>query len=196
MTRTSLPLRPIRTDPAASASAKAESFAADAIRIRAGDAEAFERFFRATYAEIVRYLRAHVRDMAVAEELAQDVYLRIWRGRARLDPNRSLRAYLFRSAHNAAVNEGARMRVRAEHVPRPVRPIATDESVRYHELRDAVRAAIGDLPARTRQVFLLSREQGMTYAQIAAALQVSARTVENQMGRALRFLRDRLAAWR
>jgi RNA polymerase sigma-70 factor (ECF subfamily) len=198
MTRTStLPetIRTIGTKPAAHA--RADESSDEAARIRAGDTAAFERFFRATYPGVVRYLRARVKNLAVAEELAQDVYLRIWRGRARLDPDRPLPAYLYRSARNAAANEAARRRVRTLHAPPPLAsPVASDESVQLRELRDAVRAAIDALPARCRQIFLLSREQGLTYAQIAATLHLSIKTVENHMGRALQGLRERLATFR
>jgi RNA polymerase sigma-70 factor, ECF subfamily len=169
-------------------------------RIREGDASAFEILFRAHYAELCAFVRVQVGSPDIAEELVQDVLLRIWHGRAQLDPQLPVRPYLYRAARNHALNYLTRRRVEDRSLHDTVQlPIpsatATDEAVRTHELSDAIEQAMASLPDRCRLIFLMSREHGMSYAAIADALGISIKTVETQMGRALKSLRASLAAF-
>jgi RNA polymerase sigma-70 factor (ECF subfamily) len=169
-------------------------------RIREGDADAFEIVFRAHYAELCSFVRVHVQSAAIAEELVQDVLLRVWHGRAQLDPQQSLRQYLYRAARNHALNYLKRSRVedRSLHdvtaLPIPSLTI-TDEAVRTHELSEAIEHAVAALPERCRLIFTMSRGNGMSYAEIADVLGISIKTVETQMGRALKALRASLATF-
>ncbi len=171
-----------------------------AARIRGGDAQAFEALFRAEYGRLCSFLQSQVREAAVAEELAQDVMLRLWQARERLHPDASLRAYLYRSARNAAINRNRRAvyernwAVREAHAPVPAGPGA-DARVRTSELAAAAAAAIAALPDRCRLIFLMSRSQHLSHAEIAESLDLSRKTVEAQIGRALKLLRDRLAPY-
>jgi RNA polymerase sigma-70 factor, ECF subfamily len=196
-----LPIRPPtqNTDPVAAARGEARALeeAALACRIRAGDEAAFERFFTARYAALVAYLRSVVGSAAIAEELAQDVFLRFWRARDRLEPQRSLTAYLFRAARNAGINHLRRDRrergwLRLQKLLPARHAAAADQGVHVREISTALSAAVAGLPERCRVIYLLSREQGMTYRQIGAALSISVKTVETQMGRAFKVLSERL----
>lgn len=167
--------------------------------LRAGSQEAFDAIFRAHYARLVATAQAVVGERAVAEELAQDVMLELWRRRATLVLESTLAAYLHRSARNRALNH-----VRHERVTRRAEPelsaaagapASPDHGVRQEEIDGAVRAAIAALPARCREVFELSRVQGLRYAEIASVMDISVKTVEAQMAKALRVLRERLAPW-
>ena len=169
-------------------------------RIREGDAAAFEVVFRAHYAELCAFVRAHVGSTAIAEELVQDVLLHVWHGRAQLDPHQSLRQYLYRAARNHTINYLKRRRVedRSLHdtatLPLPS-SAATDDEVRTHELAHAIDQAVASLPERCRVIFVMSRENGLSYSAIAEVLGISVKTVETQMGRALKALRAQLAAF-
>ncbi len=170
-------------------------------RLRAGDHAAFDAIFRAWYAPLVRLAGGLLRDPAAAEEIVQDVMLELWRRRETLDPDGTPQAYLFQSTRNRALNRLRHARV----VERAAPGLADartavgsagpppDAAVAAGELAVAVRATIDALPPRCREVFTMSREQGLTYAEIARALGVSVKAVEAQMGRALRTLRERLA---
>jgi RNA polymerase sigma-70 factor, ECF subfamily len=165
-------------------------------RIRAGDAAAFETFFHQLYPPLVAFLRHRTGSASAAEDLAQDAFVALWQKRADIDPDRSLRAYLFRTARNAATSHGRRRRLE-ERVrrwfrldPAPIR--APDDHTSDGELRAALRTAIAALPPRCREVFLLARDAHMSYAEIANSLGLSPRTVENHMGHALRLLRTSL----
>ena len=165
-------------------------------RLRAGDQAAFDDIFRAHYPALVASAEAMLRDRAAAEEVVQDVLLELWRRRETLAIDTSLRAYLFRATRNRALN-----RIRHERVQRRGEPILAiadapapaDVALAEHEIDDAVRRAIAALPPRCREVFELSRIRGLRYLEIAETLGISVKTVEAQMGKALRILRDRLA---
>lgn len=162
--------------------------------IRAGDVDAFESLFRTLYVPVTGYLQ-RIAGSQVAEELAQDVFVALWAHRTTLDPGRSIRSYLFRAAHNAAVNHVLRQRrerAALRHAggwsacTQPVDLAAVDE------LSGAVRNAMATLSPRCREVYVLSRERHMNYAEIAHHLGISPKTVENHLGRSLRQLRTAL----
>ena len=169
-------------------------------RIREGDAAAFEILFRAHYAELCSFVRVQIGSVEIAEELVQDVLLRVWNGRAHLDPTQSLRPYLYRAARNHVLNYLKRRRVETRSLqdvaalPTPGLA-ATDEAVRTRELSVAIERALASLPERCRLIFTMSRDNGMSYAAIADVLGISQKTVETQMGRALKSLRASLAAF-
>jgi RNA polymerase sigma-70 factor, ECF subfamily len=167
--------------------------------LRAGHEDAFDTIFRTHYPPLVRFAESILGDRPSAEETAQDVMLELWRRRESLDVETSLQAYLFRAARNRALNS-----IRHDNVMRrkesaiaalttPAQP--SDRATLEREIDTAVRHAIETLPPRCREVFRLSREAGLTYAEIAGTLDISVKTVEAQMGKALRVLRDHLAPW-
>ena len=171
-------------------------------RLAGDDGEAraaFDEIFRSWYGRLVRAADAVVREPGVAEELVQEVMLELWRRRARLAEDGSPQAYLFRATRNRALNHVRHLRV----VRRTADAVRGDEArdasapaaIEGAELEAAIRDAVADLPPRCREVFELSRAQGLRYAEIAERLGVSVKAVEAQMGRALRTLRERLAPW-
>ncbi len=177
-------------------------------RVQRGEHAAFEEIFRTWYSPLVRMVDGVVRSQAVAEELVQDVLLELWRRRDRLDPSLrageggggSVAAYLFQSARNRALNHVRHGRVVDRSVPLLVvgdRPRAApaDDAIAIDELAAAIHAAVASLPPRCREVFELSRRDGLRYAEIAERLGVTIKAVEAQMGRALRTMRERLAPW-
>jgi RNA polymerase sigma-70 factor, ECF subfamily len=165
-------------------------------RIRSGDARAFETLFRALAPGLVVLSARYVGSRQVAEELVQELFLDLWTQRAELRVEQALTAYLYAATRNRAINYAKRERrmVRwdAASDERPDRPdpAAPNES----ELLDALELqhAVETLPARCRLIFTLNRQQDMTYGEIATSLGLSIKTVETQMGRALKALRDRL----
>ncbi len=166
-------------------------------RLRGGSQEAFDVIFRSYYGRLVGLAESMLRDRAVAEEVAQDVMVALWRRRDDLQIDTSLAGYLLRSTRNRALNHLRHQRVKREAEPllsaSSPRPTATDDAIREAEIDAAVRAAIGELPPRCREVFELSRVNGLRYAEIAETLEISIKTVEAQMGKALRLLREKLA---
>jgi RNA polymerase sigma-70 factor (ECF subfamily) len=168
-------------------------------RLRAGRRDAFDAIFRQHYAPLVALAGTILHDRGSAEDVVQDVMLELWRRRTALIIETTLRSYLFRATRNRALN-----RIRHEQVTRRAEPLlarepapdaTADRRVHEQEIASAVRRAVAELPARCREVFELSRVHGLKYAEIADVMSISIKTVEAQMGKALRLIRERLAPW-
>ena len=168
-------------------------------RIRAGDGDAYDTIFRAHYAHLVGAAERMLRRRDVAEEIVQDVMLELWRRRETLVVDDSLRAYLQRATRNRSLNHLRHGKIAERAEPEIAAGLhetpQADAEIVDAEMAAAVREAVASLPDRCREVFELSRVQGLKYAEIASALGISVKTVEGQMGKALRVLRDRLSPW-
>lgn len=175
-----------------------ETEAAWVRQIRDGDEKAFERLFRAYCPRLVQFVCRYVGDRAVAEGLVQDVFLAVWADRRRLQADKNIKTYLYTAAKNRALKHlrhGAVQRQSAAEValafPHPKTP---EDERRQHELEKAICQAVDALPEQCRILFCMNRYDRLTYAEIAAIQGISLKTVETQMGRALKALRQRLAA--
>jgi RNA polymerase sigma-70 factor (ECF subfamily) len=170
-------------------------------RLRAGDVRALEELFRQQYEPLCRFAERYLRDRAASEDLVQDLFAALWARRTRLDLRGSLRAYLFASVRNRALNvrkhllvehdwerDEAAPEVRVLH-PTPRRP---DELLDERERAARVRAAVAQLPERCRLVMQLRWQEQLGYAEIASILGISVKGVEVQLARGLRALRARV----
>jgi RNA polymerase sigma-70 factor (ECF subfamily) len=160
------------------------------------DGEAFmEALYRAYYRSLATAAYRVVQDKAVAEDLVQEVLLNVWKNRDTLAITSTYQAYLTRAVMNAALRHTTRQKRQVAwdeaSLPESGRN-TTDEHVHGQEAEAAVAVALAALPPQCRAVFLLSRQDGLSYQQIAEALEVAPKTVENQMGKALRLLRQGL----
>lgn len=165
--------------------------------VRLGDPIAFGDLFRAHYDALCRYACSYVHSIDIAEDLVQDVFFDLWKRRFSWSPEYSTRAFLFGAVRNQTLKFHRRRRVlrssfgesSAERLPSLENP---ELMLQYAEFIQLTQRAINDLPERRRQIFILSREHELSYAEIATTLEISVKTVETQMGRALRQLRSRL----
>jgi RNA polymerase sigma-70 factor, ECF subfamily len=161
------------------------------------DLSSFEALFHRHYGSLCEFVCAYVAAPDVAEELVQDVFVKIWdRQNSPSPPDVSVH-YLYAAARNRAIGH-----LRRERVARRFSEAATTDEAPEHDVSDelqardvsaAVEAAVAALPDRCRLVFTMSRYEGLTYSEIAEALDISRNTVETQMSRALKALRARLA---
>lgn len=161
-----------------------------------------ERIFRDHYAELCSFVFGYTASDEAAEDIVQDLFLSIWRDLDRWMEQESVRVLLFVAARNRALDYLRHRRVRERHAQRTVAEAvsgviapAADDAVVNQEIREALDEAIGTLPDRAREVFLLNREEGLTYREIAERLGISIKTVETQMSRSLKKLRARLAVF-
>ncbi|MBL7963360.1 MAG: RNA polymerase sigma-70 factor [Flavobacteriales bacterium] len=159
--------------------------------IAAGDRAAFEALFRLHYRALCAFAAGYVKDMDQAEDLVQDLFFRLWLDREKVKVTTSVKAYLYAAVRNRclnAVKAGGRVRALNEEVEELQE--APERSEDEHAERIArVQAAIESLPEERRKVFKLSRYEGLKYHEIAERLGISVKTVENQMGSALKTLR-------
>jgi RNA polymerase sigma-70 factor (ECF subfamily) len=169
-------------------------------RIQAGDEEAFEALFRCYYEELCRFVQNQTGSAEVAEDLVQNIFLSLWRRRQDWEPKTTLRAYLFGAARNESIKHRKHQQVRSrwkrkekEKAP-PKKPDPVDK-LKSQELKRTIQQWVNELPERRRQVYLLSRQHGLTYREIARVMDISPKTVDNQMVAALKFLRKHLGSF-
>jgi RNA polymerase sigma-70 factor (ECF subfamily) len=159
----------------------------------------FDEMVLAGYADLCRFCYRITGSRAAAEDIVQDVFAAIWRRGAAFDYTDPL-PYLYRAVRNRAISHQRQLRrrggwltswaeERARSQPSPADPSEVEDLAR------AIDDAVAALPERRRAIFALHRDQHLTYAEIAVALGISIKTVETQMGRALKALRERLAPY-
>ena len=137
-----------------------------------------------------------IRDRATVEDLAQNVLIRFWEKRHQINITSSLKAYLHRMAVNEALGYIRKHKKVIEEEFTATTPIGSTDSVEdeflHTELEGKITTAINSLPPKCRAIFQLSRFEDLTYKEIAKKLGISVKTVENQMGKALRVLREKM----
>jgi RNA polymerase sigma-70 factor (ECF subfamily) len=165
-----------------------------------GDAEsAFDALVRAHYGRLCNFAFRLVRSRETAEDIVQDVFARVWHRREEFDIRDPL-PYLYQAIRNRVTMHARRQRVHERWWQSAAckadrdRPDAGGE-LECAELAQALSLAVEALPDRCRLIFTMSREQDLTYLEIARVLGISVKTVETQMGRALKTLRTRLAGY-
>lgn len=175
-----------------------ESIGPDSIRrIRDGCTDSFERLFKTYCRPLVNFTCRYVGDVQIAENLVQNVFVRVWTKRDQLDPSANIKAYLYTAAKNEALKHLRHLRVvtgNAADVERLNKPVKSPEKkLGEDELAAAVEAAVARLPEKSRSIFSMSKYDNLTYAEIAEIENISKKTVETHMGRALKSLRKQLA---
>jgi RNA polymerase sigma-70 factor (family 1) len=163
-----------------------------------GDEASFERVFRTHYARLCAFASTFIDDKDEAEEIVQTMFCRLWEQRESLDITISVQAYLFRSVRNACLNHIKKMQIRETYKVMNLEnlnqnPEFQPDRTTHSELSKKIEQAIADLPEQCRLIFKLSRFEELKYKEIAEQLGISIKTVENQMGKALKVLRFKLA---
>jgi RNA polymerase sigma-70 factor (ECF subfamily) len=162
-----------------------------------GNESAIEMLFKSFYGPLCQYAYSFLRDRDEAEEVVQNAFVNIWDKRGDLAIQSSVKSYLYRMVRNACLNVIKHQRVKKEHESHekafgePVHE-GTSENVMASELERRIAHAMRNLPEQCRLVFQLSRFEELKYAEIADQLNISVKTVENHMGKALRLMREQL----
>lgn len=159
-----------------------------------GDVQAFEALFRTYYPRVRSFLYSLTNDEDASDDLAQDTFVRLWTYRESLREVTNLNAYIYRTTKNVLfgyIEERQRTASLVSLDDTFTEPSIDEvEAIVYeHELEEALRMAVDAMPAQRRQVYRMSREQGMRLQEIAEALGISKRTVEAHLSTALNTLR-------
>ena len=166
-----------------------------------GEDEArFEAIFRTHYEDLCKLAYYYVKNAGIAEDLVQDVFLNVWNLGEAMWEIECMKAYLCRSVRNTALKhldreKTAQRWVNEEKHALPRTTNRADALLRSNELEREIKMSLDALPERRRQIFFLSRFQHLTYQEIANELEISVKTVETQMMRALKLLRERLDSY-
>ena len=162
--------------------------------IAAGDRVAFKALFRLHYRPLCAFAMGYLKNGDQAEDLVQDLFFRLWLDREKVNITTSVKAYLYASVRNRclnAVKAGSKVRALNEDIDDRLQEEERTED-EHTERIARVQAAVEALPEERRKVFKLSRYEGLKYHEIAERLGISVKTVENQMGSALKTLRIEL----
>jgi RNA polymerase sigma-70 factor (ECF subfamily) len=161
------------------------------------DEAAFEQVFKTHYKRLHAYAFTMLKDEDDAEEMVQQVFFKLWERSEHLSFSGPIAAYLYRAVHNESLNFLKHQKVKTGHQLH-VAYSMKNKSEQAHprmigkELENKFREALNELPEQCRTVFQLSRFEDMKYKDIADKLDISVKTVENHMGKALKLLRTKL----
>lgn len=169
--------------------------------IREGDEQAFKRLFFSYYYDLCGFASQMTGSQEQAKDIVQEVFCKLWKGREQWTIHSSLKAYLFQSVRNEALNQMDR----DQHRQQMKEQIATREKDKdrgqrkkgeddneHEELLNRIWSLVGEMPRRRRAVFVLHRKHGLSYKEIAEVMDISRKTVENHMGLALSDIREQI----
>jgi RNA polymerase sigma-70 factor, ECF subfamily len=165
--------------------------------IKEGKLSAYDKLFLTYYQALCRFSLGFVKDENAAEDLVQDLFVHLWHNRTDIDINTSVKAFLYTSVRNRSLNyiksQAARKRHETVHFENVYNETDEEPEDNMPEKLVLIERAINDLPEKCRQIFVLSRQKNMKYNEIAEHLDLSPKTVENQMGIALKKIREFMA---
>ena len=164
------------------------------LRIKEGDITEFEALFKEYYQRLCDFGIKYVKNIEQAEEVIQDTFYNIWKNRETLNIKTSLKAYLYTAVRNNCLQE---LRTRSlnikyesyyksHYVNESISPV---DELNAKELSKVINKALNSLPERCRVIFQMSRNEGLKYHEIAEKLAISIKTVEANMGKALKHFR-------
>jgi RNA polymerase sigma-70 factor (ECF subfamily) len=165
--------------------------------LKTGDITAFEMLFRTYYQPLCNYAYTFVQNRDEAEEIVQSTFLSVWEKRENLEIRTAVKPYLYAMVRNACLNVLKHEKIKQQHAA--VELAVAEKSVESvtrtvmaSELETKIYEAMEKLPQQCRLIFKLSRFEELKYSEIAEQLDLSVKTVENQMGKALKIMREQL----
>ena len=161
------------------------------------DETAFEQVFKTYFKRLHAYAFTILKNEVEAEEMVQQVFFKLWERNESLSLSGSVSAYLYRAVHNESLNYIKHQKVRSNHQLHVAYSMKNEvehpaKKVMAGELEKKIHTALNELPEQCRTIFQMSRFDELKYREIADKLGISVKTVENQMGKALRLLREKL----
>lgn len=167
-------------------------------RLKNGDMLAFDRVYELYSHKLFSFVSRILKNEAEADDIVQEVFVKIWESRDKLDDHKLLNSYIFTIAYNNSIDL-IRKRISnnkyLEHLKNSsvinFTPTIISQ-IEFDELNNQAEKLIANLPERQKQVFLLHKKEGLTYPEIAGQLGISKNTVENHMAKALKYLREHM----
>jgi len=162
-------------------------------RIQSGDDEAFDELMRRYKRPIINFIYRMLGDAGDADDVAQEVFVRLHRHIGEYLPRTKFSTWLFALARNAALD---RLRWRKRHPSEPLdsvpEPVSMSREIQTREIGEHIAAAVAQLPEDQRTAIVLAEYHGMSYAEMAAIMRCSEKSVESRLYRAKQTLRERL----
>lgn len=166
-------------------------------QFKTGDHHSFKVLYQKYAPKLYGFSRKYLNSDEDAEEIVQEIFLRIWEKKDNIDESQSFSSYIFQAAKYRIFN-GFRKKINEQAYldfmiyADDSSSNFTDMEVEYQEIKSKAETAISAMPPKRQEIFRMSREQGLKNKEIAEKLQISIKTVENQMSQALKFLKDEL----
>lgn len=158
---------------------------------------AFKELFNRYKMKLYYFALSYLNDSTESEEVVQAVFVRLWENRSTLDETMSVKGFIYKSTVNACLNSLKKKAIRNRYLEKEM--LSSDEDrdrshdlIFYKELKQQIETILATLPPQQQQIFLLSRFEGLTNAEIAERLTLSVRTIENQIYRALKVIKANL----
>ncbi len=160
-----------------------------------GDKEAFRFFFEKYYTDLCNFVNIYLNDPITAEDIVQDIYVYFWDRKEDIHIETSIKSYLLKASKNKSLNY-----LRNEKIRLNIQEKLSEESCASYEtvadadddrrMQEIIGKAVASLPEKCREIYILHKEKKLTYNEISEELGISVKTVENQMGIALKKLRE------
>ncbi len=171
------------------------------IRLRDSDHRAFEEVFQAYYDPLLVYALYLLKDRPTALDVVQEAFLKLWEKRDTLNPNKSMKSLLYRIVRNLSLNHHrdtssreAKLKDAGDDIAMH-KPSSPDDAFAGSILESKLDQWIESLPERQREALILSRFQGLNHQEVAAVMDVSPRTVNNHLVRALKFIHGKIKGY-
>jgi len=167
------------------------------LRIRKGDEVAFELVFYRYKGKLYDFIRRSLPASEDAESMVQEIFVRLWSNREQLDPAKSLNAFIYTMARNEIFGHLRKLLVRRRYLEELSFSLnesseTTDRQLEYNELTSVVAQLVSSMPEKRREIYVLSRNEGLSYKEIASQLGISENTVDSQIRKALTYLKENL----
>ncbi len=159
--------------------------------------DGYKALFNEHYSRMVSYAFNFLKEQEASEEVAQEVFYQLWINRNKTDIKSLISSYLYRAVRNRCINLIKHIEIREKYKQFNSTEIAQKEeeevdTLTISELDQKIRTAIDQMPQQRKKIFIMSRYDEMTYKEIAEKMNLSKKTIENQMGKALKYLREEL----
>jgi RNA polymerase sigma-70 factor (ECF subfamily) len=163
-------------------------------KLKGGSVTAFEKLFDYYYPKLVNFSDNFLQDIQESENIAQEVFIQIWELRKNLNEEYSFNSYLFKISKNRILNHLRKRVNQRKYIDFILTKEQSDsntvlEQIHFNELQNHIELQISRMPARRREIFNLSRREGLTYKEIARNLNISENTVDTQIRNALNDLK-------
>ena len=166
------------------------------LALKEGDLVAFNHLFDRYGKRLFHFSIGYLKSAENAEEIVQEVFMRIWENRLELSAQKSIEAYLFTIARNGILNTIRKSKSEQAYLNytkiNSGKSVLLDEELNFNELEEAYNQVIEQLSPRRKEIFLLSRAQSFSNVEIAEKMNISVKTVENQMTSAISEIRKNL----
>jgi len=165
-----------------------------------GAHQAYDKLFIKYYDRTLNFVRSLIKNQAEAEDIVEDVFVKIWTGRDQLDPAKNFNAYLYRITRNAVFNHFRSQKVHSQYVGNQLGTAdrmteGTDEEFIAKETELLIALAVSQMPQQRRRIFEMRQREGLTNAEIAAQLGITVKAVEKSMRQALSDIRKVITAF-